>query len=200
MKRNAIGFVLLLLAATVALSNTASAQTVTACDGPLELNNIAEVTDAVELDTDSTPDNFDTSDLSTAEDDTAQSCTTITKLIDLELSKVVSQNVTLENICTTNNDSGDSRDTSTYCDGENARDNFIFCGDTIQYTLTLLNTGASTATGIEVTDTLPSAIANPSSSGGDSTSILAGVVTWGVNSLGKGASIDLLVEGEVTCS
>lgn len=204
MKKNPMHLLLILFGLMAFMSNTASAQTITACDGDNQLNNLAEVTAAAELDTDSTPDNFNPADLTTAEDDTAQDCTTITKLIDLELDKVVSANLTLDGICTPANDSGDNRDTAANCDGTtgNGDPSVVYCGDQIQYTLTLSNTGASTATGITVTDELPAALVYVSSAGGDSSShdALTNEVDWTVNSLAKNASTDLTVIADVTCT
>lgn len=201
MRRNPMNLLVLLFGVLAFMSSTASAQIVEACDGANDLNNIAEVTAAAELDVDSTPNNQSTNP---NEDDTAQDCTTITSLIDLELSKVVSRNITLDGICSPNNDSGNKLDTAANCDGNtgNGDPNVVYCGDEIEYKLVLSNTGASTATGITVTDTLPAALVYIDSDGGDSDFYDDGTneVSWTVNSLAKATSVDLFVTADVTCS
>lgn len=201
MRRNPINLLVLLVGVIAFMSGSAGAQIIEACSGPNKLNNIAEVTAAAELDADSTPDNRGTNP---DEDDTAQDCTTITSLIDLELDKVVSRNITLDGICSPANDSGNNRDTAANCDGStgNGDPSVVYCGDQIEYKLVLSNTGASTATGITVTDALPDALTYDSSTGGDGSSHNVGTneVSWTVNSLAKAASIDLFVIADVTCS
>lgn len=201
MRRNPINLLVLLVGVIALMSGSASAQIIEACDGTNDLNNIAEVTAAAELDADSTPDNRENNP---NEDDTAQDCTTITSLIDLELDKVVSRNITLDGICSPANDSGNNRDNVANCDGStgNGDPSVVYCGDQIEYKLVLSNTGASTATGITVTDALPAALTYVSSTGGDGSSHDVGTneVSWTVNSLAKAASIDLFVIADVTCS
>ncbi len=73
-------------------------------------------------------------------------------------------------------------------------------GDTVTFTLTLTNGGPDTATNVEVTDTLPVGFTYTplSISGGDAQDDSgAPILTWTVNSLASGASVDLTFTASV---
>ena len=205
MKKNPMHLLLILFGLMAFMSNTANAQTFTLeeCVGNNKLNNLAEVTAAAEVDTDSTPNNFSPGD-ATAEDDTAQRCTEINALIDLRLDKVVSRNVTLDGICT-DGTSGDPRDTAAYCDGPgDGKTTVIFCSDQIEYTLTLSNDGPSQATGVAVEDDLPGQLAyvssDPVASSAPTPPSLGGTVTWTGLTVNVGSPVSLKIVADVTCS
>jgi len=208
MKKNPMHLLLILFGLMAFMSNTANAQTFTLeeCVGDNKLNNLAEVTAAAEVDTDSTPNNFSPGD-ATAEDDAAQRCTEINALIDLRLDKVVSRNVTLDGICTVGNSSSDPRDDPANCDGDDGKTNVIYCDDQIEYTLTLSNAGPSQATGVAVEDVLPGKLAYVSSAPVASSAptittppTLGGTVTWTGLTVDAGGSVSLTIVADVTCS
>ena len=78
--------------------------------------------------------------------------------IDLELTKDFSNNVTLEGICSTGNVTNHPRDNADNCDPVtgNPLPDIAYCTDEIVYQVTIQNWGPDAASGIEVTDYLPS--------------------------------------------
>ncbi|WP_424951282.1 tandem-95 repeat protein [Deinococcus sp.] len=67
-------------------------------------------------------------------------------------------------------------------------------GDSLSYTLTVTNTG-SAATGVTVTDTLPTGLTFVSASGGGSYNAGTGKVSWTVGNLANGATVTLTLTG-----
>ncbi len=76
-------------------------------------------------------------------------------------------------------------------------------GDTVTFTLTVSNAGPDTATNISVEDTVPTGFTYvaASISGGDARDDSAApLLTWTINSLASGASVDLTFQAEVLAS
>ncbi len=76
-------------------------------------------------------------------------------------------------------------------------------GDTVTFTLTVANAGPDTATSISVEDTVPTGFTYvaASISGGDARDDSAApLLTWTINSLASGASVDLTFQAEVLAS
>lgn len=208
MKKNPMHLLFILFGFMAFMTNTANAQIISACDGPDDLNNIAEVSAAAETDLDSTPDNRGDNP---GEDDTAQNCTTINPLIDLSLEKIVSRNFTLDGICTENNGSTNPRDIPANCLGAGEANptaiSNIYCDDQIEYTLTLSNAGPSQATGVEVQDILPVQLVYDSSDPDgvfvedtSPTPSTGGTVTWTGLTVNVGSPVSLKIVADVTCS
>ena len=194
---------------TASFAQFASAQssgtTIELCAGDNQLNNIAQITADSDVDVDSTPDNYTVPTVGDTEDDVAQDCTTVNALIDLELSKDISANTTLDAICLSPNDN--PRMADNFCLGDpyaGGDPEIVFCGDTIIYELTLTNQGPSTASAeIVVEDTLPGDFTFVSGNvvvGTGTASHVGGVVTWTVTAdLAANASTTLEIEGTVGC-
>lgn len=193
---------------TASLANVASAQrsetTIITCESG-KLNNIAQITADSDVDVDSTPGSDDVVP-GVTEDDVAQDCTDIIALVDLELEKEISANLTLDAICASNDDN--PRKNDTYCNGALGDPSIVFCGDTIEYTVTLINRGPSTASPeIIVEDDLPSeltdiatTVADPNAVTPDTATQAGNTITWTVkNDLAAGASTTLKIEGVVGC-
>ncbi|MEW6554464.1 MAG: DUF11 domain-containing protein, partial [Actinomycetota bacterium] len=73
-------------------------------------------------------------------------------------------------------------------------------GETITFTLTLANAGPSTATGISVRDVLPDGftyVAGSMAGGSSRSDASAPALTWTVNSLASGSSVDLTFQATV---
>lgn len=197
---------------TASLANVASAQRsvtiIDDCNGSSELNNIAEITADNDVDVDSTPNNYPGPGTDN-EDDVAQDCTTISALIDLELSKTMSLNETLDSICV--NANPNPRKSSQFCDGGDpftgAKDGIVFCTDVIVYTLTLTNNGPSPASAddvnaIVVKDYLPDDfdVDVGSLPNGADFDDVTNIVTWSIETnLNKDASVTLDIKGTVNC-
>ncbi|WP_407569075.1 Ig-like domain-containing protein [Deinococcus altitudinis] len=68
-------------------------------------------------------------------------------------------------------------------------------GDTLSYTLTVTNSGTA-ASGVTVTDTLPTGLTFTSASNGGTYSAATGKVTWTVGAVANGATVTLTVTGK----
>ncbi len=130
--------------------------------------NVAQVSKADQPDVDSSPGNLNGLP---AEDDEAAATVTPGALIDLSLTKTVSNSVAQ-------------------------------VGSTVTFTLVVSNAGPSTATGVEVSDVVPSGftyVAN-TATGGTSRNLSGATLTWAISNIAPGANTTLSFQAVVNAS